>query len=113
MGRPFYDLAAAAVVVAATTVVIIGNAVVATAAEQDQQDDDPAHIPATETIVIHRKYLRKFFCGNAAHSKIFPGIKYVRLFLPITAEAGPALLLYFWVLTSRFTSCRLLLVYKM
>lgn len=69
LGRPFYDLAAAAVVVAATTVVIIGNAVVATAAEQDQQDDDPAHIPATETIVIHRKYLRKI---SSRHLPLIP-----------------------------------------
>jgi len=42
-------------VVAAVT---YGVAAVAAAAEQDQQDDDPAHITATETVVIHNDYLR-------------------------------------------------------
>jgi hypothetical protein len=74
-------LAAAVVVVAATAAAVIGSyAVVAAATEQNQQDDDPAPVTATETIVIHKEYLQKFFCGKAAYSKIFHSIKIVRQF---------------------------------
>ena len=65
-GRPGWGalsirLAAAAVIVAAAAVVIVGYTVVATAAEQNQQDDDPAPVTATETIVIHKRYLQEIF----------------------------------------------------
>ena len=61
-GRRFLSAAAAAVVAAAVitaATVVDQTAVVATAAEEDQQDDDPAPVTATETIVIHKKYLRE------------------------------------------------------
>ena len=75
MAIPDFYLAAAVVVAAA----VVALGIVAAAAEQNQQDDDPAQITATETVVIHRKYLQMFFCGCfAAHSKIFRRPKNVR-----------------------------------
>ena len=65
MGRPVFILAAAAVVIAATAAAVVGSyAVVAAATEQNQQDDDPAPVTATETIVIHKEYLQKFFAAK-------------------------------------------------
>ena len=52
-------LAAAAVIVAAiVTAAAAAQAIAAAVAEQQKQDDDPAHITATETVVIHNDYLR-------------------------------------------------------
>ena len=69
MGRPVFLAAAAAVVAAVVIVITAGvaaaaQAVIAAAAEQDEQDDDPAHITATETVVIHNDYLRYLFTAE-------------------------------------------------
>ena len=72
MLSPDFYLAAAAVMVAA----IGGRGIVATATEQDQQNDDPAQITAT-VVIKHKKYLRNFLSGVAAHSKIFRSFKKV------------------------------------
>ena len=75
-------LAAAAVVVAATAAAVVtaGHiaAVITAAAEEDQQNDDPAPVTTAETIVAHKKYLRKFVAVFAAHSKIFRSRKMVQ-----------------------------------
>ena len=47
--------------VTATAVVGVAYAT-ATVAQQEDEDDDPAHIAATETVVIHNEYLRNFIC---------------------------------------------------
>ena len=41
---------------------VVGIAVAAAVAQQEDEDDDPAHIAATEAVVIHNEYLRKFTC---------------------------------------------------
>ena len=71
-GAPLFLAAAAAIVVAAAVVVVTAaHAVVAAATEQQDQDDDPPAVITTETIVAHKKYLRVFLSGDAAHSNLF------------------------------------------
>ena len=75
----FASAAAAAIVIAAAVVVgAAAQAVVAATAEQQDQDDDPPAAITTETIVIHKEYLRVFLSGDAAHSNIFRRRKMVQ-----------------------------------
>lgn len=48
--------------VAATAAAVIGVIGAAAIAEQQDENDDPAHIAATETVVIHSDYLREITC---------------------------------------------------
>ena len=48
--------------IAATAAAVIGSICTAAVAEQQNENDDPAHIAATETVVIHNDYLREITC---------------------------------------------------
>ena len=55
----------------ATTAIVGGVAHIATIAEQNDEQDNPAQITATEAVIIHSPYLRKFLAAFTAHSKVF------------------------------------------
>lgn len=55
-------LAAAAVMLAAAAAAVIGSVGAAAVAQQQDENDNPAHIAATETVVIHNDYLREITC---------------------------------------------------
>lgn len=48
--------------IAATAAAVVGSVGATAVAEQQNENDDPAHIAATETVVIHNDYLQEITC---------------------------------------------------